>query len=49
MTEIPTLFHYWLISLNEEKGQLFDCKEMNGDLKDIPRNRQNAALPVDLF
>ena len=32
-----------------KKCELFDCVEMEGDLKDTHRNTQNAALNVYLF
>ena len=39
----------WWLSLNQQKRLLFDCIEREGDLKNLHRNTQNAALNVDLF
>ena len=49
LTKIPTLFPNWRRSLNCRKGQLFGCIEREWDFKDPNRNKQNAALNVDLF
>ena len=35
--------------IKSRKGELFDCIEREGDLKDTQRYTQNAALNVDLF
>ena len=42
LAKILTLFPDWLRSLYQEEGQLFDCIEREGDMKDTQRNAQNV-------
>ena len=49
LAKITTLYPDWQRSLNQKKGQLFDCIERHRGLERHPPLYLNAALNVDLF